>query len=465
MLITRGPASHPKKYPERAAAQQRTIRFLTLLLFTGLLLAMPPGSYAQVAPDAESSPVADGVVPLTLDQAVAIALQNNPDVAGLRAQAYAMQAVPSQAGALPDPILSLNAMNLPTDTFDLNQEPMTQMQLALSQSFPFPGKRKLRREAKEHEAQAAEDLLSERRTALKGQVRAAWWQLMSLDRSLEIVDQNQQLMRDFVEIAATKFKVGNGLQQDVLLAQLELSRLLNRELRLQGMRGSAQAELNAMLDRPTNWQIRLPQMPPNTNLPNLPAEAQLLQQAGSDRPLIDVQRDFVDAARKRLDLARKDYYPDFKLGVGYGKRKGFDEFRGTDRSDFLSVMLSINVPIYFGSKQSKAVEQRLHEISQRKFVLSNTLRTVQSAISRGLADYHAARDQVVLLETAIIPQAQQTVASMLVGYQVNQVDFLNLVNTQITLYNAQINYWESLSRAKQALAKVASAVGAEALYE
>ncbi|NIV17673.1 MAG: TolC family protein [Woeseiaceae bacterium] len=402
---------------------------------------------------------------MTLDDAVAIALHNNPDVAGLQAQAEAMSAVPSQAGALPDPVLSLNAMNLPTDSFDLDQEPMTQLQVALSQSFPFPGKRKLRREAKEHEAQAAQDVLAERRTALTGQVRNAWWQLMGLDRSLEIVDQNQALMRDFVEIAETKFKVGRGLQQDVLLAQLELSRLLDRELRLQGLRGSVQAELNAMLDRPADRAITLPPTPPNTDLPNLPTEEQLLQQAGSERPLIDVHRDLVEAAQKRLDLARRDYYPDFKLGVGYGNRQGFDAFRGTDRSDLMSVMLSVTVPIYTRSKQSKAVEQRTHEISRQKYAFNNTLRTVQAAISRGLAEYHAARDQVELLETAIIPQAQQTVASMLVGYQVNQVDFLNLVNTQITLYNAQINYWESLSRAKQALAKVASAVGVEALYE
>jgi outer membrane protein TolC len=93
------------------------------------------------------------------------------------------------------------------------------------------------------------------------------------------------------------------------------------------------------------------------------------------------------------------------------------------------------------------------------------LRRVEAAVTRSLAEYQAARDQVMLLETAIIPQAQQTVASMLAGYQVNQVDFLNVVNTQITLYNAQVNYWESLSRAKQSLARLASAVGEEALYE
>ena len=97
--------------------------------------------------------------------------------------------------------------------------------------------------------------------------------------------------------------------------------------------------------------------------------------------------------------------------------------------------------------------------------MRDALRLVEVAVSRNLAAYLAARDQVLLLETAIIPQAQQTVSSMLAGYQVNQVDFLSLVNTQITLYNAQVNYWESLSEAKQSLARLASAVGVEALYE
>lgn len=465
MSINCGRVTHVIRFSEICAARRHRLGFPAHLLCIGLLSLAAPDGHTQLASEVARQTVDSGVAELRLDQAVAIALQNNPDLAGLQARASAMRALPSQAGALPDPALTFGAMNVPTDTFDFDQEPMTQLQLGLSQSFPFPGKRKLRREASEHEAQAAEEFLSERRVALAGQVRAAWWRLMSLDRSLEIIDQNQLLLRDFVEIAETKFRVGNGLQQDVLLAQLELSRLIDRELRLEGMRHSARAELNALLGRPADWRIRLPNTPPNTILPELPTEQVLLEQAGGDRPLITAQRDLVEAARARLDLAEKDRFPDIRLGVGYGYRQGFDPMRNADRSDFMSVMLTVDLPIYARSKQSKAVEQRSFEVSQRKFMLGDTLRRVQSAISGGLADYHAARDQVVLLESAIIPQAQQTVASMLAGYQVNQVDFLNLVNTQITLYNAQVNYWESLSRAKQALAQVAAAVGQEALYE
>jgi outer membrane protein TolC len=432
---------------------------LPLLIFCFYLGCQLPAYAQSEGEQPASAPV------LQLEQAVLIALEHNPGLAGLQAQSEAMHTMPSQAGALPDPVLSLNAMNLPADTFNTGEVAMTQMQVALSQSFPFPGKRGLKREAIEHKADASDAMFAERRTSLIGDVRSAWWRLMSQDRSLQIIEQNKALMRDFVEIAQTKYRVGNGLQQDVLLAQLELSRLLDRELRIVGMRQGAQAEFNALLGRPANRTISLPALPPNTGLPELPAEISLLERAGTSRDLIHVKRDLVEAAQADLEFARKDRYPDFKLGVGYGFRDGFDPMRGQDRSDLVSVMLSVNVPIFSGSKQSKAVEQRSHEVSRQKFVLSDTLRSVEAGVARSFGEYHAARDQVSLLETAIIPQAQQTVSSMLAGYQVNQVDFLNVVNTQITLYNAQINYWESLSRAKVALARLAAAVGEEALYE
>jgi len=432
-------------------------RFLRVA-FLWVWLIIPSAGFAQSSSTSVSSVV-------ELDYAVSVALDHSLELAGIRAQSEAIRAASSQAGALPDPMLSLRAMNLPTDTYELGQEPMTQMQIALSQSFPFPGKRKLMREAVDYRAAASDEMQLERRSGIVGEVRTAWWKLMSLDKALQIVEQNKDLLRDFIQIAQTKYKVGNGLQQDVLLAQLELSRLFDRELGLQGSRRGARAELNRLMNRPPDWALTLPSNPLNPALPELPTERQLLQQAETGRALIDVQRQLISAANADLDLARKGRLPDLKLGVGYGFRQGFDPMRNTDRSDLLSISLSINLPIYSGSKQSKAIEQRAHEVSRQTMAMQNTVRAVEVAVSRNLASYLAARDQVLLLKTAIIPQAQLTVSSMLAGYQVNQVDFLNLVNTQITLYNAQINYWESLGRAKQYLAKLASAIGVEALYE
>jgi cobalt-zinc-cadmium efflux system outer membrane protein len=444
----------------------QVVRRLTIHVFLFALCATPLVTIVADDLPAQSShadSLADGI--LELDEAVTAALENNPALASLEARVSAISTVPSQVSALPDPRLSLNMMNLPVDTFDFDQEAMTQMQVAISQSFPFPGKRGLKQKTAEHQTEAAIAMLAERRGEISGRVRSAWWRLMQFGRALQIVEQNKDLMRDFVDIAQTKYKVGNGLQQDVLLAQLELSRLLGRELQLRGMRDGAQAELNKLLNRPVDRLVVLPGVPGNTTLPELPPQSTLLQQAGISRELIAVQRDLVEAARARLDLAKRDRYPDFKLGVGYGFRQGYDPMRNGDRSDLFSVMLSVNVPIYSRSKQSKAVEQRTFEVSQQSHALNDTVRSVEANVSKFLAKYRADRDQVVLLETAIIPQAQQTVSSMLAGYQVNQVDFLNLVNTQITLYNAQISYWESLSSAKQTLASLAAATGLETLYE
>ena len=112
------------------------------LLVFAVLLATSASAQTDEGPPA-------GLGPLSVEDAVDLALMHNPRLAAMDAQATALGHLPPQAGALPDPIVSLNALNLPVDTFSLDQEPMTQMQLAVSQSLPFPGKRKLRRSAAE----------------------------------------------------------------------------------------------------------------------------------------------------------------------------------------------------------------------------------------------------------------------------------------------------------------------------
>ena len=445
---------------------QKNLCLLTsLLLFAGNGFSVEQTSTTAAGIDEPvERPAVDVFQALTLSDALEIALANNQSLAELRSEAEALGAVPPQAGALPDPMLGLNALNFPTDTFDRDQEAMTQLQVTLNQTFPFPGKRGLRREAAQYEAAAAMTRVVDRQLQIAADVRSIWWELFYLDRALLIVDQNRSLMRDFVEIAQIKYKVGSGLQQDVLLAQLELSRLVNRELPLQGMRSASEADLNALLDLSANQAIHLPQELQNETLPELPEKAQLLQTAVEVRPLLEVQREMMEAARLRLDLAKKDYYPDFRLGAGYGFRDGDDPVRG-ERADFASIMFSVNVPIYFKSKQSKAVDQRTSEYFRRKHAFNETLRSVQSAIARNLAQYQVSRDQTALFGTAIIPQARQTVSAMLSAYQVNEVDFLNVLNAQITLYNAQISYWEAMSNAKQSLAQLAASVGSEELYE
>ncbi len=382
----------------------------------------------------------------------------------MQARAKAMAAIPSQVGTLPDPVINLNALNLPVDTFNRSQEAMTQLQVGVSQKFPFPGKLGLRESAAEYEAAAASNDVDEVRLLLIRDVKQTWWNLYYLDRALTTVRRNQELMRQFVEIAQTKYRVGQGLQQDVLLAQVELSKLLDLEVQLTALRRTGESRLNALLNRPTERKLRLP-VEVETELQPLAAEESWQRQAKENRPLLAAEEKRIEAARERLDLAKKDYYPDFKVGTAYGFRSGNDPVRGGSRPDFASVMLSITVPLYAGRKQAKAVNQRSSEVLQQIYSLQDRRQQVRREISTALANYRKSREQFVLFKTGIIPQARQTVASMLAGYQVNKVDFLNLVNAQITLYNFETEYWKVLAEAYQALAALSAATGEEQIDE
>ncbi len=399
---------------------------------------------------------------LTLDAATELAVNNNPDLAQMRARAEAMAAIPSQVSTLPDPEISFNARNLPTNTFNTGQEDMTMIGPGISQAIPFPGKLALRGEAANFEAAAAFENVTEARSWLLSNVKHTWWRVFFLDQALLIVKNNQVLLRQFVQVARTKYEVGEGLQQDVLLAQLELSGLLDQQLVLEGARRNSVAQLNALLDKEANRPVILPEEI-NEQLPGIISEAALYQLAGNARALLASKHESINAAQARVELARRDYYPDFKFGAFYGFRG--DRPSGIDRADLLTLNMSISIPIFLGRKQAKAVDQRNSELMQQKYTLQDEWNKVRAQISQNYSDFQRASEQVTLFKTGIIPQARQTVASMLAGYQVNKVDFLNLVRSQITLLNHEMKYWQAFTEANQSLAQLVAAVGMEEIYE
>lgn len=402
-------------------------------------------------------PATPDPAPLTLTAALKQAKRENPSLAAIRARYEALKAIPPQEGSLPDPEISFSAMSLPVDTFNIDQEDMTQLQFGISQRFPFPGKLSLKEEAAEWEVQAAGDDVQELKLKLLRDVEVRWWRLFYLDRALSIVAANQDLLRQFVEIAKTRYTVGQGLQQDVLLAQLESSRLLDLRLQLEGLRGQELARLNALLGRSADTPAQLP-VEVEKSLPEPIEEAQLFTRAEKARPILAKLSKQIEAAKTRVELARKEFLPDFNLGAFYGFRQGQTP-DGKSRPDFLTLSLSMNVPLYFATKQAKAVDQKTSELWRAQFAWQDAWNRVRAEISAALADYRRAREQAVLFDKGILPQARQTVASMLAGYQVGKVDFLNLVSAQITLYNYEVRYFKTLTQARQALAKLKAAVG------
>lgn len=417
--------------------------------------------FVSVMPAAAGDP-GTGMAPapalLSEQRAVELALDGNPGLAAIQSRAVALSGIPPQAGTLADPRLSFNMLNLPVDSFSLTQEPMTQLQVGLSQALPFPGKLDLKAEIATHLANAALADAEEAGIALAAGVRRAWWELFYIDRALDTVRRNQSLMRRLVAVAQSKYRTGQGLQQDVLLAQLELSRLLDTEIRVKAMRRTAVERLNVLMDRPSGTAVMLPARVSET-LPELEDE-EYYRDLAAGRSRLVAQASRLEAARSRVALAERDYYPDFRVAAGYGVRRG-TRAGGDDLPDLASLMVSMNLPLHTAARQDNAVDQRQAELMREEFVLRDLRNRIAEEVALAVVDYRRARQQSGLLADGILPQARQTVDSMLAGYKVNKVDFLNLVRAQIALYEYETRYWRALSEAHQALAQLAAAVGRE----
>ncbi len=426
------------------------------------LISLIPAAYAT-----EDTPYSVEQTPavLALDKAITLAEQSNPGLAQRQAQAEAMSALPSQLGSLPDPMISMGLINLPTDSLNTSQEAMTQWQLGISQEIPFPGKLALKQQAATERANASAFMTTEYKQRLTQYVTSYWWQLFYLEKTLNIIATNKTLLKQFIDIAETKYRVGHGLQQDVLLAQLELSKLLNREIELNSQREQVVIRLNTLLSRPTDTPIKLPAFQNiDTTLPDIKPVTDILHLAKQNRPFLQQQKHLIAAAAEEKALAEKNVLPDFKVSAAYGLRQG-NNLDGSDRSDMLSLQVGINVPLFADKKQKMAISQKNSELKQQQFAYQDSWNQVQADIANYMTQYEQARQQYSLLNTGILPQARQTIASMLSGYQVNKVDFLNLVRAQITLYDYETQLWLSVKTAKTALANLKASVGKDTFYE
>ncbi len=393
---------------------------------------------------------------LTLCAAVLTALDNNPDIKALEATYMAAINIAPQAGSLPDPVLSFSALNLPTDTFSLDQEPMTQMQVKLTQAIPFPGKLSMMETAAGREAEALKFQVDELKLKVASRLETVWWDVFYLEKALEIVRQNRMLIQEIIETARAKYEVGRGMQQDVLLAQVELSELLNTEAELQGKITDGMARLARLTGREELASYRISE-DTSVAMENIVPEGEIFRAALAKRPVLKAAGKKIGAAEARLELSKKGYFPDFTLGAAYGFRQ--DSPQGMNRPDFASFMISVNIPIWAGKKQSKEIAMRDRELLRQKELFNSSKQRVFQEIASALAELRSLRKQVTFYHDAVIPQARLTFSSMMSAYQVNRVDFLNVIRARLAILGYEKRYWRAITGAKKAEARLRAAQG------
>lgn len=407
---------------------------------------------------AESSSQGDHVL-ITLDAAVERALAGNPGLAEIKARAEALATVSSQVGALPDPMVNFGLVNVPTSNFNLHQEDMTMMEMGISQTIPFPGKRSLREKIAEHEAMATEEALQEARLRLASEVKQSWWRLFYYAKTLALLDTSADFFQKLIDIAQTNYKVAKGTQQEVMIAQLELSKLKAERLDLLTLRGIEFAKLNTLINRIIEFPVQLPSEA-IFKFPALSA-TDLQNKALKFRPLFAQHGKMLEVAQANVELAKKDFYPDFTVGGGYAFRQNTPT--GQTRSDFASVQLSMNVPLYAAQKQSKAVDQRNSELLQEQYAAEDEHHKILSEIVAKVAEYKQLKEKTLLLEQEVIPQAQQTVNVLMAGYQVSQSGFSDLLRTELSVLQYQMQLWQTKTNTQAVLAELSADVG-EDLY-
>jgi outer membrane protein, heavy metal efflux system len=451
------------------------VALLTAFLFAGPIFAAPPASQGaekiaddltamtgQISPQrsiAIPDPPLDQAAeaqaanqPTPLAQLIAEALKKSPQViAALRAWQGAAQ-VPSQVSTLPDPEVMIQHVSAgtPIPGWDFNSVPMTFVGIGVSQDIPYPGKLKLRGEQAHRQADAMQQKWDSARRAVVEQVRITYDRLSYIQEVLAILTRDQVLIRQIEQIAEARYRVGNGNQQDVLKAQLEETRLLRdvTEYRLQ--HDSLEARLKQILNRPPQSADIVAASLVETRLPV--GSAALLSRVRTSDPEVAAQQQVISSRAVGVELARKDFYPDFRFQYMY-------EQTGAETPNRYALTFGVKIPIYRGRRQDP-------ELAQASALLNQARRQYEAQVQQA---YFEVQDQYLTADAdsnvlkiyreGLIPQATATFQAGMAAYQTGREDFQTLLDSFLDVLTLDTEYWRTLADHEGALARLQRLTG------
>lgn len=399
----------------------------------------------------EKTPGTGTQIGLSLNEAVEEALAKNPLIQSARRSVDARRHLIVPATTLPEPTVAFQTMgNLIPPTLQAG-DPSSGRNFVFSQEIPFPGKLRLQGRIASAEAEAEWWSYEQVRRQIVSEVKVAYFEHWLIAKSLSIVEKDKDLLQKFAEIAEARYRVGEGIQQDVVKAQVEVSKLLDRLVVLQQREGISQALLNSLLYRapetPVGSVAELKESPFETPL------EELYRLAVANSPMLKMQERMIDREQHSVQLARKNFYPDFEVGFTYTNRSQMPEMFG--------LMVGARIPLYFWRKQSL-------ELDSAAAVLSSSRKKydwLHSKLYFELKDpYLVATTSRRLLELygrGIIPQSTLSLESATAGYQVGSVDFLTLIDNLVTLLDYELKSYEALAEYQKALARLEAILGVE----
>ena len=387
---------------------------------------------------------------LSLPDLIREALERNPEVRMAARVVEAKRARVAQATALPDPMLMYGVINegRPVPFHTLGERDFSEAYIGISQDLPYPGKRRLRSDAAKEEAEAAECAFETVRRRVAADVGEAYYDLYATDAAAGIVDECSQLLEQLIKVANTRLAVGQASQQDVLDAEVEMSRLEERRSQLSQRRGILEARLSSLLFREGGEPFGRPA--PVTASALLGTLEELLKVAEEQSPALHEKARLVAQAERKLDFTRRDRRPDFSVNFTYHNRGSIDPyytFGGT-----------VTLPNLHG-RQNGAIAESVADLGGAHSQADMARAEVRYAVTESYRMASTSERLLRLYDEGILKQARLSLDSALAQYRVGKVDFLTLVTSWRRLLDYDLTYHEQLAEHEKALARMAVHVG------
>lgn len=363
---------------------------------------------------------------LRLADAERLALEADPAVIASQSRALALQEQAIADGQLPDPKLTVGVWNVPLDDFSMKKEGSSQFRSGIKQAFPRGQTLHYRQKHTEWLGRAEQAQVKFTQREIRRDVRQAFLELYYQSQATHVIDDSRQLFEQLVAITRAHYASGRVSQQDVLQAQLELSRLEDRATKISELADVQRASLSRWIGEAA-WQ------PVAADFPLLPQTQSLvtLQASLSQHPAIESASARVEANQQMVKAAREQYKPGVDVGLEYRKRFG-DNADGSDRPDMMAAMVTLDLPLFTEKRQDRRLAARQQQTEAAMQTREQKLREIQRLLKSDYARWQRLGEQETLYQQHLLRESSENAEAALLSYQSGINEFNTLMRARIT---------------------------------
>ncbi|MHB8771263.1 MAG: TolC family protein [Syntrophales bacterium] len=389
--------------------------------------------------------------PLKLADLIREALKNNPEIHVAEARTEASQHKIPQAQSLADPMFMLGYENEGTDSlYSFNRDTKgmpadSRWMFSLSQMLPYPGKRALKEEMATRDAEGMEAMADSIKLGTVVRVRELYYDLFLAHRNIDLLTDLATLFSRVEDAAVARYAAGMAPQQEVLMAQTEKYMLLEREEMERQKIRSLEAMLNAAVGRDTNPALGRPEAPPDA--PYGHGLDELITAAYRKYPLIRFREKMVASAQAKIEMAKKEYYPDITVGTTYFARP-------PQYPDMWNVTATINIPLFAKTKQREGVLEAQASLLEARREVEAAKLMASSALRDNYAMLKSTENLMALYRDGLIPKAHQDFELALAGYVTGKVEAITAITRLKALIDYDFLYWRQVTDRQKAAARL-----------